>query len=168
MATDVVKPSVRVRGEDSDVVQVTMTRALTALPQFRGATEQEFVAWLATILEHTAVNFIKHEEAKKRDVRKTINNSVSSACLLAGKISHRTKSPSHNLLLSERIVQLAHALKCLPENQRIAVEMRHLQQMPVREIARQLDATEEAVAGRIGRGMRKLRQIMSSDDSIGM
>lgn len=76
-----------------------MTRALTALPQFRGTTEQEVVAWLATILEHTAVNFIKREEAKKRDLRKTINNSVSSACLLANKISHGVKSPSRNLLL---------------------------------------------------------------------
>ena len=46
----------------------------------------------------------------------------------------------------------------LPESQRDAIELFHLQGLSLREIAKQLGRSESAVAGLLHRGLRQLRE----------
>jgi RNA polymerase sigma-70 factor (ECF subfamily) len=57
----------------------------------------------------------------------------------------------------ERGIRLAAALAELPEAQREALTMNHLEGHPLEEVASQLGRSRDAVAGLIKRGLRQLR-----------
>jgi RNA polymerase sigma-70 factor (ECF subfamily) len=54
-------------------------------------------------------------------------------------------------------------IQSLPEMQSEAVRLRHLEGLPVEEIAERLDRSAAATAGLIKRGLQKLREKMSQE-----
>ena len=52
---------------------------------------------------------------------------------------------------------MAESLAALPEGQRRAIELHHLQGLPLAEIADELGTTKSAVAGLLHRGLKALR-----------
>jgi RNA polymerase sigma-70 factor (ECF subfamily) len=66
-------------------------------------------------------------------------------------------SPSQQVAYQEQQLRLAEALEALPEDQRSAVELHHLQGLSVAEVAERLGRTRTAVAGLIKRGVAGLR-----------
>src|SRR5437762_1352259 len=67
-------------------------------------------------------------------------------------------SPSGRAERNERLLRLADALARLPEDQRRSVELRHLQGLPLAEIAARMERSVDAVVGLIHRGLRALRR----------
>ena len=67
-------------------------------------------------------------------------------------------SPSGRVERQERLVRLADALTALPGDQRRAVELKHLQGLPLVEVARRMERSVPAVAGLLHRGLRSLRE----------
>ena len=63
----------------------------------------------------------------------------------------------------EREMQLAKALNQLPEAQRDAVELHHLQGCSLAETADALDRTPAAVVGLLRRGMKRLRELLKEN-----
>ena len=55
------------------------------------------------------------------------------------------------------------AIALLPEDQRQAVELRHLLGMAVAEIAVQMERTDIAVSGLIRRGLKRLREVLTAN-----
>lgn len=64
-------------------------------------------------------------------------------------------APEDRLIGQERAVRLAAALGRLPENQRRAVELRHLRGLPLAEVADELGCSMAAVVGLLHRGVQK-------------
>jgi len=52
----------------------------------------------------------------------------------------------------------------LPEDQRLAVELRYLREMSVAQIAEHMERSKASVAGLLQRGLRVLRTAISQDD----
>jgi RNA polymerase sigma factor (sigma-70 family) len=69
-------------------------------------------------------------------------------------------SPSAQALRHEQFAQLAQALDQLDDDQRRAVELKHLQGLAVADIARFMGRTETAVGGLLRQGMRRLRLLL--------
>jgi RNA polymerase sigma-70 factor (ECF subfamily) len=70
-------------------------------------------------------------------------------------------SPPEQAARQEQMLRLAEALARLPEDQRRAVELRHLRGGTVGEVATQMDRSKEAVAKLLLRGVARLRQLLT-------
>ena len=61
---------------------------------------------------------------------------------------------------NEQLLRLAAALARIPDAQREAVVLHHLQEWPLAEVAEQLGRSESAVAGLLHRGLKSLRRML--------
>jgi RNA polymerase sigma-70 factor (ECF subfamily) len=145
----------------SDVVQQTMLEAHQALESFRGDDVAAQAVWLRQILARNLANAVRDLTRAKRDVRKERSLQAdldASASRLEGWLAAEQSSPSQKMERHERALGLAEALAQLPESQRDAVVLRHLQECSLAEIAAQLDCTTAAVTGLLQRGLKNLRK----------
>jgi len=147
----------------SDLVQQTMIEAHQSRQQFRGTSEGERAAWLRQILARNLADEIRRFGRQKRNValEKSLNEKLDqSSIALERWLTSREVSPSEHLIRGESLLQLARALAVLPEDQRRAIELFHLQGKTSAETARELVRSEIAVAGLLRRGLRNLREQM--------
>jgi RNA polymerase sigma-70 factor (ECF subfamily) len=153
-------PRLRGKLESSDIVQQTMLEADKARGQFRG-TEAEKAAWLRRILTNNLTNALRDALREKRDVRREQSLEAAieeSSQRLGGCLAVKQSSPSERAERHEQAVGLAAALAELPEDQREAVILHHLQSQPLDEVARLMGRSRDAIAGLIKRGLQKLRE----------
>jgi RNA polymerase sigma-70 factor, ECF subfamily len=142
------------RIDASDLVQQTCLSAHRNFANFAG-DDRDFLAWLRNIHEQNLRNVLRdHVAADKRAVgRETSGDQL-------GSIAALTSSPSQRLMQSEAAVQLARCLEQLPADQCNAVRLRHLEGWTIRDIASEMERSEQAVAGLLKRGMQQLRELL--------
>jgi RNA polymerase sigma-70 factor (ECF subfamily) len=154
--------------EASDLVQKTMLAAHAQRAEFRGASPAELAAWLKQILRREVIDAYRHRRRLKRDVHREVpleaevdgSFSRMDVCLAAVE-----SSPSQRVSREEEMISLASAIAQLPEAQREAVVLHHLQGATLAEVAARLQRTEAAVAGLLHRGMKQLRELLEEPGS---
>ena len=152
--------------DPSDVVQQTLLEAYQARDQFRGKSEAELVGWLQRILAHNLADVVRRYNTAARDVvlEHSLEASLAeSASRLDVWLADERSSPTQKVLRQEQLGRLYEALMKLPEDQRIAVEGKHLHGLGVEQISQQMGKTEAAISGLLRRGMRGLRELLQSD-----
>jgi RNA polymerase sigma-70 factor (ECF subfamily) len=154
----------RLRGkvDASDVAHDTLLKALQHMEQFRGQTKAEREAWLRRILANTLADLVRRFLAgQKRDVgrEQSLEAAVRQSserlriCLADGRTP-----PEDMVARNERLLWLAEGLAELPDDQRQALQLKHLDGLSVVYIARQMGKTTAVVAGLLRRGLETLRQ----------
>jgi RNA polymerase sigma-70 factor (ECF subfamily) len=152
----------------SDVVQQTLVQALAGWADFRGKTDAELAAWLRQILARQLSNTVrdlgrqKRDHARERSLEAALDRST---CRLELFLAADQSSPSQKAQRNEQLLALADALANLPEAQREAIVLRHLERLRIEEIAQRLERTPAAIAGLLKRGLRSLRSQMRDPDS---
>ena len=153
-------PRLRGKLDPSDAVQQTLLQAVQGLNQFRGRSDAEMAAWLRQILANHLANAVRDLGRAKRDVgrERSLEAALdaSSACLESWLAADQS-SPSQQAQRNEQLLRLAEALETLPEAQREALTLHHLQNWSLDAIGQHLDRTPAAVAGLIKRGLKQLR-----------
>ncbi|MCA9185621.1 MAG: sigma-70 family RNA polymerase sigma factor [Pirellulaceae bacterium] len=146
----------------SDIVQETLTEAHAKIDSFRGSTQAELAGWLRTMLTRNVLDSIRRLRARKRDVANEVRLRVMSTQSLRGRpqaqFSADTATPSRRLLNNEDLWRLREAIDRLPEAQRQAVALHHLEGLSLAEVAARIDRSTTAVAGLVHRGLRTLRR----------
>ena len=156
-------PRLRGKVDPSDVVQQTLVKAHQNRGQFRGGTEAERAGWLRRILANTLIDAAR-KYGRELDVQHSLEQAVdASSARIEAWLATDESSPSERAGRQEQLIRLARALAQLPEDQRVVVEMHHLRDGPVAEIAATLGRTEAAVAGLLRRGLKKLRTLLQED-----
>lgn len=153
------------RVDASDIVQQTCTEAWRDLDKFRGSEEPEFSAWICQILRRNVANVVRDQRAAKRDMGREVepaNDGTASVVWIDPPGKEATAS--QQIIQGEKALLLATVLDGLPDGQREAVRMRHLEGLPLAEIAQRLEKTTVAAAGLIKRGLQALRQGMAESD----
>jgi RNA polymerase sigma-70 factor, ECF subfamily len=156
-----LSPRLQSKLAPSDVVQQALLRAHEKREQFRGQSEAEWAAWLRQILVHTLAEAVRGFGRQQRDValERSLDAAVTdSSARLEFWLAAEQSSPSERAVRQEELLRLAQAVAQLPDDQRAAVEMRHVQGYCLAEISRHLGRSEASVAGLIRRGLKQLRE----------
>jgi RNA polymerase sigma-70 factor (ECF subfamily) len=149
--------------DPSDLVQETLLRAHRKASQFRGQTPAELAAWLRRILVNRLAEALRKYGAERGHAAQNFSLQRSleqSSARLEAWLASDHSSPSEQAIRHEELLRLSAALVELPENQRTAVELKHLQSWSVEAIAGRMGLSKSAVGGLLRRGMRRLRELM--------
>jgi RNA polymerase sigma-70 factor (ECF subfamily) len=158
---------IAMRVDASDIIQQTFLEAHRSFRQFAGADARELGAWLQRILDHKVAGAIRdHTLLQKRNVRRdrSLDDSHGGVASLKQQLDAGLSSPSQKAIRGEEAQRLAQALTVLPDDQREAVRLRHLEGLALADIARHLGRSPAATAGLIKRGMQVLRRQLRRDD----
>ena len=144
--------------DPSDLVQQTLLKAHQNREQFRGSSEAERIAWLRMILANTLTDGVRKFAPKTGRREQSLEAALEqSSRNLEAILAAEQTSPSQRVVRHETLLKLADAIAQLPEDQRQAVELRHLQGLATAEIAQMLNRSVAAVGGLLQRGLRALR-----------
>jgi RNA polymerase sigma-70 factor (ECF subfamily) len=158
---------IAVRVDASDILQQTFLEAYRGFPQFAGRDMRELVAWLRSILNNKISGAIRdHAMLQKRDVsrERSMDDSHGVGAPLKQDLDANFSTPSQKAMRGEQADRLEQALATLPDDQREAVRLRHLEGRALADIAVQLGRTPAAAAGLIKRGMKTLRRRLHEID----
>lgn len=157
-------PRLRQKLDPSDVVQETLLQAHTKMDQFRGQSEAELTGWLRRILANTLAMSLRRYGRQRRDaaLERSLELAVeASSVRLEQWLARDEPGPSQEAERNEQLLRLAGALGRLPDEQREALELRHLHGRPVAEIGQLMGRSEASVAGLLRRGLMSLREMMA-------
>jgi RNA polymerase sigma-70 factor (ECF subfamily) len=152
-----VPARLRAKVDDSDVVQQTLLEAHRAAGVLAGLPEPARAAFLRRALANNLADLVRGFDAQARDVGRELE---ASAAGVADWAAAEQSTPSEHALHAEQLLALADALARLPEDQRAAVELKHLRGRSVVEIAEALGKTETAVGGLLRRGVGRVRELL--------
>src|SRR5262249_59164748 len=114
----------------SDLVQLTLLKAHEKIGQFRGQTEAEFVGWLRRILANQLNNALRrlNRGGGAAGLERSLEAAVEdSSVRLEAWLAANQSSPSEHVMRQEQLLRLSAAPAQLPEEQRVAPELKHLQ-----------------------------------------
>tara|TARA_R110002167_G_scaffold148524_1_gene341488 strand:+ start:13315 stop:13908 length:594 start_codon:yes stop_codon:yes gene_type:complete len=157
IAQRALQGQLQARIDDSDIVQQTCLSAFRKFEQFDGTDEAQFVAWLQKIHERNIHDTIRrHVGAGKRSI--TNERGVEAEAHAQGLFHLETLSPSQRMMQAEDAVRLAEGLSLIPDDQREAVRLRHIEGWSLAELEKHFNRSETAVASLIKRGLENLRK----------
>ncbi len=98
-----VRPLLKAKFAESDIVQETCMQALVDFDQFRGGSEKQFAAWLRTILANKGAWMARKYHTEKRDARLELDLQhhidQSSVNVQKGEGDSKSDSSARSLLL---------------------------------------------------------------------
>jgi RNA polymerase sigma-70 factor (ECF subfamily) len=150
----------------SGVVQLTLLEASQS--QWADLDYEARVRWLRRIFADNLLDEIRKFRTQARDVEREqpLERAMEqSASRLNQWLASDQSTPSRKAVRAEEEIRLAKALACLPVAQREAIELHHLQGLPLESIATRMKRTKGAVAALIFRGTTRLRELLSSKGS---
>ena len=162
-----VPPRLRAKVDASDVIQQTLLEAHEAVNRLAPLDEAGRAAYLRRMLANNLADLGRRFGAEARDLGRERSLEASleaSSAQLARWLAADQSSPSQRACRSEASLALADALAQLPEDQQMAVEMKHLRGCSVAAIAQAMERSETAVGGLLRRGLKRLRELMHASE----
>ncbi len=147
LVTALVAARVRGRSDVEDLAQDVFLRAWKRLPELR--EPEKFTGWLARIAVNAAL-----DHRRRAAVRPKGASLDESAFEPPAPLS----PPEGGLLLREEFGRVLEAMGSLDERSRLAVTLRFREGMAVKDVAAVLGDSPAAVAMRLTRALRALRE----------
>jgi RNA polymerase sigma-70 factor (ECF subfamily) len=141
------------RQEAEDLTQEAFLRAYRQLKLYD--QDRPFGPWMRTLAANLCYNHLR----KRRLERVPLEDEKD-----LGK-EGQTQSPEMLVELSQENQKLYQALWKLPDNQRLALELRHFQGLSYQEMADQLKMPLNTVRSHLYRGRQKLVEILEEEEN---
>ena len=135
-----------------DLTAETFSQAFAGRRSFRGGSDQEAVAWLYGIARHQLARFFRRGGAERR--------AVERLGVRVPQISEDDYSRIEQLVgLEQQRAAIAAALTGLSVDQREALWLRVVEELPYAVVAEQLAVSEQTARMRVSRGLRRWRRL---------
>lgn len=157
-----IRPLLKSKFDESDVVQETCLQAIEVFDQFRGENEKQLAAWLRQILANKGAWMARKFITEKRDARleQNLRHQIDQSSMdLGALVPDRYSSPSQVAIGRERVVILADAIERVRGEQKDVLIMRGLQGMSIPDVAKSLGRTEASTWKLWARGLQSLRKL---------
>ena len=159
--------ALRRKVEPDDVFQEASAEAVRALP---GAdlSEREPFSWLCQIAERRIIDLHRRFfDAQKRDAGREVplgasGGETNEAGLINMLVASMT-TPSQAFSRNAREARLQEALEKLPDDQREALRLRYVENMPSKLIAERLNKSDAAVRVMLTRSINKLQELLGEE-----
>jgi RNA polymerase sigma factor (sigma-70 family) len=139
-----------------DLLAETFESAITAGSSFRGSTEAELSGWIWSIARNELAEQYRRERTE-RDRRRRL---PSSRAALSDREIERIEELAGIADLRDAVTA---SLAELPAEQREAVRMRVLEDLPYQEIAERMSTSADTARARVSRGLRALNLALASE-----
>jgi RNA polymerase sigma-70 factor (ECF subfamily) len=157
----VTRVAFRITGNEADAEEATQEaflRAYNKLPTFR--QDSAFSTWIMRITMNTAINLV---ERRKRDLsyhapRIADEPSIADHTV---RIADRQAGPEVSLLNREAVSLRQAAMAELTPMERTAFTLRHMEEVPMAEIATALNITSNSAKQAVFRAVSKLRRSLT-------
>jgi RNA polymerase sigma factor (sigma-70 family) len=137
-----------------DLTAETFAQAFAGRRRFRGSTEEEFVAWLFGIARNVHARFLRRERAERRALGRL---GVEVPALEPDEVVRIAELAG----LDELRGTVARELRGLPEDQREALRLRVIEELPYVVVASRLAISEATARARVSRGLRALGRALN-------
>jgi RNA polymerase sigma-70 factor (ECF subfamily) len=159
--------ALRRKVEPEDVYQETSAEAVRALPK-ADFGDREVFSWLCQIAERRIIDLARRFfGAQKRDAGREVPLGTpggdSDQPGLINMLVASMTTPSKAFSRNAREAKLHAAIEQLPEQQRDALRMRYVENLPSKEIAERLGKTDAAVRVMLTRSLKKLQELLGTD-----
>jgi RNA polymerase sigma-70 factor (ECF subfamily) len=148
-----------------DAAQEAFIRAYRALPNFRG--DSQFYTWLHRIAVNTAKN---HLVAQNRRPPTDDVDAADAEQYDSGTRLREMATPENELLRQEIELAVMRAVEALPDELRMAINLREVDGMSYEEIAARMDCPIGTVRSRIFRAREaidnELRPLLDHDTNL--
>lgn len=156
--------ALRRKVEPEDVLQEASAEAVRALPG-TDLSQRDSFGWLCQIAERKIIDLHRrHFGAQKRDAGREVSlgspGGDTHAPGLINLLVMSMTTPSQAFSRDAREMRLTEALAKLPEDQRSALRMRYVENLPSKEIAEKLGKTDAAVRVMLTRSLKKLQELL--------
>lgn len=139
-----------------DLLAETFASAIAGGPGFRGESEDELSGWLWSIARNTLGDQRRREEGDQARVRRLGHSRIA----LTDREIERIEELAGIADLRESVAQ---RLSELPFDQREAVRLRVLDDLPYEAIARSMRTTADTARARVSRGLRSLNIALAQE-----
>jgi RNA polymerase sigma-70 factor (ECF subfamily) len=166
VASEKLPQEVIAKAAPSDLVQETLFQACRAFDGFRGSSEQELRAWLNRILARKIIEVHRYYRGfAKRDISREIRLSdVQRDDNGMGGVGS-SPSPTELAGEAETARSFDDALSTLNEEQRIAIQLRSIEQLSFEEVGVRLGRSADAAQKLWGRAIRNLTRALKPHDT---
>jgi len=147
--------ALRLTGEPAaaeDAVQDGLIALMTCVHQYRERPEASVRSWILALVANAARRRLRAN--RRRERRERVHGLTLSADP-AGRDAHQ-----EGLEAVERAHELRQALERLPEPMRVALLLRHADELSIRDIATTLGRKEKTVRSQIERGLEHLHLLL--------
>lgn len=142
------------RLDAEDVLQETLTRAFESPADLRYKDEESLYRWLAGIAEHVIWNLSQKKSWSELQLVREVPDSGPS--------------PSRHVRREERFERLEKALRGLSADHRRVLILARVEGRRVKEIARIMDRSPNAVKKLLGRATLELARSFGDTESLGL
>jgi RNA polymerase sigma-70 factor (ECF subfamily) len=160
--------ALRRKVEPEDVFQEASTEAVRALPTIELGDRDPF-SWLCQIAERRIIDLHRRFfDAQKRDAGREValgaGGSETGKVGLINMLVASMTTPSKAFSRNARELRLQEALAKLPEEQREALRLRYVENLPSKEIAEKLGKSDAAIRVMLTRSIKKLQDLLGDED----
>jgi RNA polymerase sigma-70 factor, ECF subfamily len=159
--SSVARVAFRITGNEEDAeeaAQESFLRAYNKLPGFR--QDSAFSTWIIRIAMNTAINLV---ERRNRDLSYRAPRIADEPSAAQGtvRVADRRGGPENELLCREVATLRETAMAALTPMERVAFTMRHMEEVPMLEIAEALNISVSSAKQAVFRAVSKLRRSLA-------